>query len=60
MQISPNCLRFDVCLDINITTFNFKKTVKAFIDIDPCNFTLTLNFEECTEIVILLGYDWGK
>ncbi|XP_046574117.1 uncharacterized protein LOC124282192 [Haliotis rubra] len=60
MEIAPNCLRFDACVDIRIKKLNFNKAVNAYIQLDPCKFTMTVNFEDCTETVILLGYDWGK
>ncbi|XP_046562947.1 uncharacterized protein LOC124271840 [Haliotis rubra] len=60
MEIAPDCLRFDACVDIRIKKLNFNKAVNAYIQLDPCKFTMTVNFEDCTETVILLAYDWGK
>ncbi|XP_046562951.1 uncharacterized protein LOC124271844 [Haliotis rubra] len=60
MEIAPDCLRFDACVDVRIKKLNFNKAVNAYIQLDPCKFTMTVNFEDCTTTVILLGYDWGK
>ncbi|XP_048258717.1 uncharacterized protein LOC124137708 isoform X1 [Haliotis rufescens] len=60
MEIAPDCLRIDACVDIRIKKLNFNKAVNAYIQLDPCKFRMTVNFEDCTTTVLLLGYDWGK
>ncbi|XP_048250793.1 uncharacterized protein LOC124111176 [Haliotis rufescens] len=59
MSISSNCLRVDACVDAEIKAIGFNKAFKAHIELDPCRFTLVLNFETCTHEVILFGYAWG-
>lgn len=60
VEIAPDCLRVDACVNVNIKAADFNKAVSAYLQLDPCQFTLTINFEDCTDTVILLGYEWGR
>jgi hypothetical protein len=58
-SIAPNCMRIDACADITIQAIDFTKAVKIYIELNPCQFILTVAFETITKSIILLTYDWG-
>lgn len=59
-KISENCMRFDACVDFTLEKFNYTKALRAYIDLDPCQFLLTVAFEKWTHTLILINYNWGK
>ncbi|KAK3612511.1 hypothetical protein CHS0354_024482 [Potamilus streckersoni] len=59
-SIARNCMRFDACLDITIPGINIIKSFLAYVDMDPCNFVLTVAFERWQKKFILIGYNWGR
>lgn len=58
--ISEDCLRIDTCVDLVLKNVAYTKAMRAYIDLDPCNFLLTVSFEKWTETFILINYQWGK
>ncbi|VDI22128.1 Hypothetical predicted protein [Mytilus galloprovincialis] len=60
-SVSPTCLRLDACFSpsIKIGRKTIKKSFKAFVDVDNCNFIVTLGFEGWRKSLILISYDWG-
>ncbi|XP_033637723.1 uncharacterized protein LOC117298529 [Asterias rubens] len=60
-SISENCLRIDCCLELNIKVreFKFSRSFKAFIDVNACDFSITIAFQHFRYTKVLLSYDWG-
>ncbi|XP_033637389.1 uncharacterized protein LOC117298318 isoform X2 [Asterias rubens] len=60
-SISENCLRIDCCLELNIKVlkFKFSRSFEAFIDVNACDFSITIAFQHLRYTKLLLSYDWG-
>lgn len=59
-QISADCMRFDICAEINIPLVNITKSFAAFVELDPCQFMIRAAFEKKTKTIYIFDYDWGK
>ncbi len=59
-SLSENCLRLDCCLELNIEKFKFRHSFKAFVEVDACDFTITIAFQNLRFPKMLLSYEWGE
>ncbi|XP_071798137.1 uncharacterized protein [Asterias amurensis] len=59
-SISENCLRLDCCLELDIQRLKFRRSFEAFIEVNACDFTITIAFQHLRYTKLLLGYDWGR
>jgi hypothetical protein len=54
----------DVCADFTLNLGPqippYTKAFKVFIDVDFCNFIVTVGFEKWKETLVLISYKWGK
>ncbi|XP_022103294.1 uncharacterized protein LOC110986022 [Acanthaster planci] len=55
---SDACLGVECCLvaDLGVTS----RTLRAWLTVDPCDFKLSVGFENWSYNVTLLSYPWGK
>jgi len=58
-RVSTDCMRFDVCAEIDIPFINTTKSMAAYIELDPCQFMIRAAFEKKTMTVFLFDYNWG-
>ncbi|XP_038050869.1 uncharacterized protein LOC119724020 [Patiria miniata] len=59
-SLSENCLRLDCCLELNIKKLKFRRSFKAFVEVDACDFTFYIAFQHLQYKKLLLSYEWGK
>ncbi|XP_038062441.1 uncharacterized protein LOC119732930 [Patiria miniata] len=59
-SLSENCLRLDCCLQLNLEDWQFRRSFKAFVEIDACDFTFYVAFQHLQYKKLLLSYEWGK
>ena len=63
-SVSSNCVRIDACADFTLDLGPhippYTKAFKVFIDVDFCNFIVTVGFEKWKETLVLISYKWGK
>jgi hypothetical protein len=53
-------MRIDACVDVNFKAIGYTKAIKTFVELDPCNFIMTVGFETFTASIVLISYDWGE
>ncbi|XP_072033446.1 LOW QUALITY PROTEIN: uncharacterized protein [Amphiura filiformis] len=58
VSLSDNCLMLEICLTINLPYF--MRAFRAFIELDPCQFTFAVGFEILRYEYLLFGYKWGQ
>ncbi|XP_022102001.1 uncharacterized protein LOC110985344 [Acanthaster planci] len=59
-SLSDNCLRLDCCLELNIENLKFRRSFKAFVEVDACDFTFYVSFQHLQYKKLLLSYEWGR
>ena len=57
--IDPSCYRLDACVEVNITGVNYLKSLKAYLELEPCSLMIRAGFEMQKETFILVNYEWG-
>ena len=58
VSLSPNCLMLEICITIEVPLF--KRSFRAFLELDPCQFTFAIGFESLRYEYLLFNYDWGE
>ncbi|XP_038050728.1 uncharacterized protein LOC119723897 [Patiria miniata] len=55
---SDTCLGVECCLAVDLGIIS--RTLRAWLIVDPCDFKLSVGFENWSYNVTLLSYKWGK
>eukprot|EP00105_Crassostrea_gigas_P044415 XP_019928563.1 PREDICTED: uncharacterized protein LOC105342369 [Crassostrea gigas] len=60
--IQDDCMRLDAWADITVPLLGqtYTKTLRAYIELDPCSFVFHVAFEGYSYTKVLLSYEWGK
>ena len=57
-SVNQNCLDINCCVNMNIKVTELK--LKAWLTVDPCNFTFSVGFEKLVYNLTLFNYKWGR
>lgn len=59
--IQDDCMRLDAWADITVPLLGqtYTKTLRAYIELDPCSFVFHVAFEGYSYTKVLLSYEWG-
>lgn len=52
-------MRIDACAELGVPGLDVKKSFRAYIELDPCNYVIKAAFEKWNVQIILFEYDWG-
>lgn len=59
-RIADDCMRIEVCGEIEVPVINIRKSFSAYVELDPCRFMVKTAFEKKEKIIFLFDYDWGR
>ena len=59
--IDPSCYRLDACVEfkVNVTGVIYLKSLKAYLELEPCSLMIRAGFEMQRKTFILVNYEWG-
>lgn len=59
--IQNNCMRIDAWADITVPILGKKytRTLRAYLELDPCSFVFHVAFEGYSPTKVLISYTWG-
>lgn len=59
--IQDDCMRLDAWADITVPILGqtYTKTLRAYVELDPCSFVFQVAFEGYSYTKVLLSYEWG-
>ncbi|CAC5379438.1 unnamed protein product [Mytilus coruscus] len=59
-MIDTSCYRLDACVEVPIPGYNFSKSLKAYLELDPCSLVMRAGFETKQQTYIMVNYEWGR
>ena len=57
--IDAECYRLDACVEVPIAGVSFTKSLKAYLELDPCNLVMRAGFESRQKSYVMVNYEWG-
>ena len=55
-HIPGHCTAVDCCVDVDFIT----RSIRAFVDLDACSYTLSVGVERLQFTRLLFDYEWGE